>query len=77
MGRLPATVFLEILQNDSRVFGREIGSDAHVQQNGLPLGRGSLGWVAFRVTAIAMHGVKLGTGKLMFWLFRNGGRGFG
>lgn len=77
MGRLASAVILEIFQDGPGLFGREIGADAHVQQNGLPLGGGSLGGIAFRMAAIAVHGIKLGAGKLVFWFLRSGGLRFG
>ena len=52
----------------------EIGPHPHVEHDRLPLGRGELGGIAFRVAAGAIDGVQLGAGEfgLLRFLFRFG-----
>ena len=65
LGCLVSAVLLQILEYFLGLRGRDVGSDAHVGHNRLPLGRGEFGRIPFRMTPIAVDLIQLGARQLL------------
>lgn len=61
-----AALVLEIVQNQPGLFGGQIGSHPHVQHECFPLAVCEFGGIPLGMAAVAVDGVKLGTGKFPF-----------
>src|SRR5271157_217381 len=65
LGCLVSAVFLEIFQDLPGLRRGKVGPDPHVRHDRLPLGRGKLGGIPFRVTPIAVDLIQLGAGEFL------------
>src|ERR1035437_5002686 len=68
--RLSSAVVLKIFEDRPRLFGRKVRPHAHVEQDGLPLGRGPLGGITLGVAPVAMHRIELCAAELVRGSFR-------
>jgi hypothetical protein len=66
LGCLVSAVFLEIFENLPGLRRWEVGPDAHVDHDRLPLGRGKFGGIPLRMTPITVELIQLRARELLF-----------
>src|SRR5450756_1419444 len=72
-----SAVLLQIFENHLRLGRGQIGADAHMDEDGAPFGGGPFGRRTFRMTAVAVDGIKLGASQRPAGFSDGGGAGTG